>query len=223
MKFLLTSAGLTTPDIVQACTDLVGKDPGEISFAIINEAHAVEAGDKRWISVECNRLVENFGGDIDFINLLALSSDEVRQRIVTKDVIYVLGGHTEYLMSVYNKAGFSELLNDMPEDKVYVGSSAGAMVVSTRMSLQAYKEIYGEQDDYGTDAYLGFVDFTFFPHLNSPHFKVRTTNMVKQWENLFTADTYCVEDTQAIFIDGDQQKFIGGNPLFIRDGKVVEI
>lgn len=222
MKYLLTSSGLTTRDIMQECIDLVGKKPEDISIGLINEAHAVESGDKRWILNEWNRFVDVFGGEIDLINLLALSPDEVAKRIEDKDVIYVLGGHSEYLMYLFNKTGFSDLLRRM-EKKVYVGSSAGSMVVSTRMSTKAYEVIYGEQSDYGVEKFLGFTDFTFFPHLNSPDFKARTPKMLQECEHFFGADTYCLEDTQAISVDGETVKYIGGKPLLIREGQIVRL
>ena len=47
MKLVLCSEGFHTPNTVQACVELTGKPQNEITIAIINEAYAVEAGDKR--------------------------------------------------------------------------------------------------------------------------------------------------------------------------------
>ena len=71
MKYLLTSSGLTTAEIVDECERLVGKDRNEISVAIINEAYAFEIGDKRWMIQEFRRISENFGGNVDLVDLLA--------------------------------------------------------------------------------------------------------------------------------------------------------
>lgn len=42
MKHLLTSSGITTSEIANTLRRVVGKEKSDISFAIINEAHAVE-------------------------------------------------------------------------------------------------------------------------------------------------------------------------------------
>jgi len=44
--------------------------------AIINEAFAVEEGDKRWVLDNLNDVASNFPAELDIINLLALPIDE---------------------------------------------------------------------------------------------------------------------------------------------------
>jgi peptidase E len=95
---------------VQACVELVGKPQNEITVAIINEAHAVEAGDKRWVLNNLNDIAKNFPAEIDIINLLALPIAEIEARIMKKDVIFVVGGNTDYQMYVFQKSGFADLL-----------------------------------------------------------------------------------------------------------------
>lgn len=86
MKLVLCSEGFATENTVQACVDLCGKPQSEISIAIINESFAVEEGDKRWVLDNLNSVFNNFSNEIDIINLLALSIDEVEKRISNKDV-----------------------------------------------------------------------------------------------------------------------------------------
>lgn len=154
MKYLLTSTGFYTTTIADALVDLVGKPKEEISFGIINEAYAVEEGDKSWVFEELNNYRKHFSGICDLVNLLALTKEQVIERIEQCDVIYVLGGNTDYLMGVFNKSGFGALLRNQFSDKVYVGSSAGSMVMCNRVSTQAYLEIYGENLDFNIDSYL---------------------------------------------------------------------
>src|SRR5690606_37109884 len=100
----------------------------QITIGVINEAFAVEEGDKRWVLDNLNSVASNFSNEIDIVDLLALSIEEVEKRLADKDVIFVVGGDTDYLMSVYQKTGFDKLLPKLLETKVYVGSSAGSMV-----------------------------------------------------------------------------------------------
>ena len=127
MKLLLTSEGFTTEEIIQKCEELVGKNRKSINIAVINEAYAVvHENNLRWVMDDLNLVRNNFGGNLELVNLLSLGLDVVEERIGANDVIFVVGGHTDYLMSVYVKTGFDKLLPELLKDKVYVGSSAGS-------------------------------------------------------------------------------------------------
>jgi hypothetical protein len=102
MKLVLCSEGFHTPNTVEACVRLVGKPQDQISIGIINEAYAVEEGDKRWVLDNLNSVANNFSGEIDIINLLALSIQEVAKYLVDAKVKMV-GVDT---CSVDNQDGF---------------------------------------------------------------------------------------------------------------------
>ena len=124
MKLVLCSEGFATQNTVRVCVELCEKPQDQISIAVINEGFAKEAGDKRWVLDNLNSVANNFSGQIDIINLLALSASEVEERMRNKDVIFVIGGDTDYLMSVYKKTGFDKLLPRLLETIRYVGTSA---------------------------------------------------------------------------------------------------
>jgi len=97
MKLILASSSFESKEAVEKCIEFVGKPAKEINFAIINEAYAVEHGDHHWIIDDIDSIRKNFGGNIEFVNLLALSIDKIEERINVSDVIFVVGGNTEYL------------------------------------------------------------------------------------------------------------------------------
>jgi dipeptidase E len=210
MKYLLTSTGFYTTTIADALVDLVGKPKEEISFGIINEAYAVEEGDKSWVFEELNNYRKHFSGICDLVNLLALTKEQVIERIEQCDVIYVLGGNTDYLMGVFNKSGFGALLSNQFSDKVYVGSSAGSMVMCNRVSTQAYLEIYGENLDFNIDSYLNIFDFAIKPHLNSKEFPNNIKEKLEKVSRSFGKKMICLKDEQALSIVEDRIKNIGG-------------
>ncbi len=219
MKLLLISSDFKTKEINSALAELVGKDLSKMSVAIINEAHAVEEGDKRWNIEELNRLIQTVGGEVDLISLQVLSKQKVAERIKNKDVIFVAGGHTDYLMSVFNKSGFSDLLPDLLKDKVYVGSSAGSMVMGKRVSTTFYKKIFGEGETYGTTKYLELVDFAIKPHLDSPEFPNRSKEVYIEAAQGYDGIIYGLRDDQAIVVKDGEIEFIGGKPLSLQKGK----
>ena len=217
MKALLTSAGLRTPELTGLLSGLVGKSLDKISIAVVNEASAVEPGDKRWSFDEMYSLSRVVGGEIDVINLLALDLKTIKQRMDFADVIYVVGGLSDYLMTVFERTGFSELLRDrLLNEKVYVGASAGSMVLGRRITTEGYRQVYrkGEQD-FGVNEYLALVDFSIFPHLDSPEFIRNRIEIIDNATIDFDYPVYAIQDTQAVVVNGDEVSFIGGDAVKI--------
>jgi len=212
MKMVLCSEGFYTQNTIDACVDLVGKPQEQIKIGIINEAYAVEEGDKRWVLDNLNSVAINFSAEIDIVSLLALSIAEVENRLADKDVIFVVGGNTHYLMHVFNKSGFSELLPQLLKDKVYVGSSAGSMVVGRRVSTKAYSKVFGEGNRYGIDEYLGFVDLAIKPHLDSDNFPNNRAKILDEYAGGTDFPVYGLRDDSAIVVNGDNIEFIGSEP-----------
>ncbi len=212
MKLILCSEGFHTENTVGACVKLAGKPQSEIKVAIINEAFAVEQGDKRWVLDNMNSVAKYFPSELDIIDLLALTNDEVEQRLSDKDVIFVVGGNTDYLMHVFNKSGFSKLLPKLLEEKVYVGSSAGSMVLGRRISTDAYAKVYGEDQDFGITEYMNLVDLAIKPHLDSDNFPNNRANILDEYASGTDFPVYGLRDDAAIVIDGDHQEFIGSEP-----------
>ena len=221
MKMVLCSEGFSTPNTVQACVELCGKPQDKISVAIINEAYAVVEGDKYWVLDNLRDVAKNFTGGIDLVNLLALPLDQVEDSLRWCDVIFVVGGNTDYLMHVFNKTGFTKLLPKLLETKVYVGSSAGSMVIGRRISTAANEEIYGEPGEWGINDYLGLVDLAIKPHLNSENFPNNRPAVLARVAYGVNFPVYGLEDGSALVIDGNEQKFIGPKPVEIVGGEVV--
>lgn len=219
MKFVLCSEAFHTQGTIDACVRLVGKPLGQISVGIINEAYAVETGDKRWVLNNLNSVADNFG-EIDIVSLLALPIQEVEERLSDKDVIFVVGGNTDYLMSVFQKTGFDRLLPKLLQTAVYVGSSAGSMVVGKRISAAAYKLIYGEDSNWSINEYVGLIDFSIMPHLESPHFPNRKESLLKAVDS-FEGKVYGLRDDSAVIVDGDVIQIIGSDPIVIENGRLL--
>jgi peptidase E len=212
MKLVLSSQGFHTPNIVRACVELCGKPQDEITVAIINEAYAPETSDKRWVLKNLNDVAKNFPNEIDLVNLLALPIEQVETRIAGKDVIFVLGGNTDYQMHVFETSGFAKILPKLLEAKVYVGSSAGAMVIGKRAPGDVYHKLYGERADFGVTAYMGLVDLAIEPHMNSAHFPNCRPEVLEQVAAGASFPVYGLQDDSAIVIDGDRQTFVGTEP-----------
>ena len=215
VKLVLCSEGFFTLNTVQACVDLCGKHQNEITVAIINEGSAVEEGDKRWVLDNLNDVSKNFPAELDIVDLFALSMDQVEARINSKDVIFMIGGNADFLMHVFTETGFDKLLPKLLATKVYVGSSGGSRVIGKKVSSDAFDKIFGNQNQYGVTEYMGLVDFSIIPHINSHGFPERTPDALQQAAMGTPFTVYGLQDDSAIVIDGSEHSIIGTKPFTV--------
>jgi len=222
MKLLLCSEAFQTSNTVDACAQLVDKPKENISVAVINEAYAVDPGDKYWTIDNLHNAASNFKGGIDLINLLALSPQEIEERIAPHDVIFCIGGNMDYLMRTFDTSGFSDLLPKLLQDKVYVGSSAGSIILGERLPTSAYTAIYGgSREKWEVEKYLGFVGFAFLSHLNSTTFPNNRAEILGEVCKDIDFPVYSMQDDSAIVISGNEQTFIGSPPVAVIDDKLI--
>lgn len=222
MKLILTSDSITIPAIADKIIEFTQKAAEDIKFAIINEAYAVEEGSHNWILRNLDTIRKYFGDfNIHFVNLLALDIKTIEERINNADVIFCCGGNTEYLQTVFEKTGFDKLLPKLLTTKVFVGTSAGSMIVGKLPTLEVLNEIYDATDLFGISDYLGLYNFSILPHTSKKHFNNRFMACVKE-STRQTYPVYSLSDTSALIIDGNKEYMIGEDCYKLLKGKIVD-
>jgi dipeptidase E len=147
---------------------------------------------------------------IDILDIAAVSKDVWQKRIEEKDIICVGGGNEKYLAKMFEYIGLREFLSNLPDNKVYVGISAGSMVTGKFMPEELYPSIFPEEDFGSTSAApMSIHDFCFIPHLNSDFFKnVRKENLDNVKEK-FLNTVYSTDDETALKVEGSQVILVG--------------
>lgn len=213
MKLLLTSGGITNTSIAKALFDLVGKKPENISVVFIPTASNVEIGDKTWFINDLVNLKKQNFKSIDIADISAVDRKIWGPKLEKADVLFFEGGNTYYLMEWINKSGLVSSLPELLKDKVYVGASAGSMVVSKDLSLRISQAIYKEDLDKTKNMLgLNFVDFYFLPHLNSPYFKKLREDFIRKTVQRTPERIYALDDDSAL-------KIVNGKVEVISEGK----
>lgn len=216
MKLVLASQGFTTPEIAQAIAALAGKSLDELNVAVINEAYvAIEAAqDESWLINELSLLKHYIKGTISFVNLRAYEIAEVEDRLKFADVIYIIGGAQLVLPKLFKQSGFDTLLTKLAENKVILGTSAGANVLGAHILNREYwADQYGNAARYVAEPSLGLVSFNILPHYGRKDHprrnEVTLTPLLK--DNPFPL--YGVTDTQAVVYNEGKIEFVGGKPV----------
>jgi len=204
MKLLLTSGGITNKSIEKALFDLVGKKAEDTSLVFIPTAANVEKGDKGWLINDLANLKKLNFKSIDIADISAVEEKVWRPKLEEADILFFEGGNTYHLMQWINKSGLIALLPELLENKIYVGLSAGSMVTNKDLALSISQIIYEEDLDKTEDMKgLGFVDFYFLPHLNSPDFMKVRKDFVKEALQGLKEKIYVLDDSSALkVIDG---------------------
>lgn len=194
MKILLTSAGITNHSIEKALKDLVGE---EIRTAFVPTAANVEEGDKDW-------LVRNFQefqalGSIDILDIAALPKETWLKRMEKANVIVVGGGDTSYLIKQIVESGFDKEIIELLKTRVYVGISAGSIVLSKTLWTSS-EFLYGDEVGEPIKG-INIVNFNFRPHYNSEHFpKVRKESLIEISKKNPDEIIYACDDETAVKI-----------------------
>ncbi|CAN5488217.1 peptidase E [soil metagenome] len=209
MKLLLTSAGIKNPSIHDALVGLLGKPIAESSALCIPTAsygHPMAGPVAAWRFIsgqepECP-MIELGWKSMGVLELTALPSLD-RERWVPllqeTDVLLVNGGDPMYLCYWMQQSGLADLLPSLRPELVWVGLSAGSMVMTPRIG----EDFVVGTSPTGSDETLGLVDFAIFPHLDHPMLPENTLVHAERWAAKMPLPAYAIDDETAIqVVDG---------------------
>src|SRR5438270_6187123 len=167
MKLLLTAAGIKNPSIHDALVGLLGKpiaDSGALCIptAGYGSPYGSPGGAWRFICGKSNQPMCELGwkslGVLELTALPSLDAERWVTWVREADVLLVNGGDALYLCHWMRQSGLADLLPSLDET-VWVGFSAGSMVMSPRIG----EDFVGWKPPTGGDSTLGIVDFSIFP------------------------------------------------------------
>ena len=202
MKLLLTSGGVTNPSIRAALERLLGKPVGA--------AHALCIPTAQWGHPACGPTsvrglvaageswapLTGLGwaslGVLELTALPTIGADRWVPWVRAADVLLVDGGDATYLAHWMRESGLADLLPSL-EDTVWVGVSAGSMVMTPRVG-RYFVQWAGAPDDRA----LGVVDFAIFPHLDL--FPTNTMADAERWAADLGIPAYVIDEQTAIVV-----------------------
>lgn len=223
MRMLLTSAGIRNPSIHDALLRLLGRPVTEchalcIPTAMYGHPQAGPgAGAWRFIAGRSDEPMTELGWkSVGVLELTALPSIDERHwmpLVRQADVLLVSGGDALYLSHWMRESGMAELLPSLTET-VYVGMSAGSMVMTPRIGEYFVEWVPPSADD----ATLGLVDFSVFPHVGHPMLPDNTMAAAERWAAKLGGPAYAIDDDTSIAVADDavevvsegQWRYFGG-------------
>lgn len=216
MKLFLTSSTIT-PELISDFELFSGKPINSIEAAFIPDAgYTPQIEDKTWIENEYLELVNDLNWKVDLFPLESKTHQEL-DMLFNYDVIYVNGGFSGYLAQIMRKSGFDKLLPALLKSNViYVGSSAGSMVLSEIQDASSW--YIGEPEPEAIDIPgLGYIDFQIYPHYRDELYTPIVANINPDIDYLL------LRDGQAVQINDNAIKYLGSNIIALEKGERVII
>lgn len=207
MKLLLTSAGISNPSIRNALVELLGKPIAEASALFIPTAiYGIPNGGDIVRRVICGSLGDPFCDlgwrSLGLLELTALPS--IKQELWIEmlhetDVLLVGGGDCQYLTHWMQQSGLAALLPSLLNKTIYVGLSAGSMIMTRYGTTYSHHTLPAENDKC-----LSIVDFAIHPHLDHEQFPENSMENYEKLAATLFMPSYLIDDQTAIKVVDDK-------------------
>ena len=137
-------------------------------------------------------------GVLELTALPSLDEDLWVPLVKQTAVLLVNGGDALYLCHWMRQSGLADLLPSL-QDTVWVGLSAGSMVMTPRIG----EDFVQWRPPSGDDSTLGLVDFSICPHLAEEGMPGNSMAEAESWAADIAGPAYAMDDQTAIkVIDG---------------------
>lgn len=200
--FLTSIAGDVLDDIVK----YLPKNPKETNLAFIITASEVYTGDLWWLKKDKDKLIQ-LGFNIIEFSITGLNKKQIEEKLNNIDIIFVAGGNQLYLLDQAIKTGFDQiLLEKSQKDLIYIGSSAGSMILGKDIDISCTKEEISSIPDLKSNG-LNFVDLSIIPHFGRPKYK----NFYSQlFEKFYETNTKLIflRDNQYLLVQDEDYKIV---------------
>jgi len=205
MKLLLTSAGISNASIHNALVDLLGKPVAEASALFVPTAlYAITGGAEKARKVIDGSLGDPFCqlgwkslGVLELTALPSLQQELWVPQLLETDALLVGGGDCQYLCYWMQQSGLAALLPSLLRKTVYVGLSAGSMIMTR------FGTTYGNHTlPADSDKCLGLFDFALHPHLDHAWFPDNSLANLAKLAATISVPSYAVDDQTALKVSG---------------------
>lgn len=150
--------------------------------------------------------------DIEELDLDGNHEDELHEILKDKELVYVEGGNSFYLLKSIRESGFETVVKEyLPRGLVYMGASAGSYVACPTIEMAAWNH----QDKYD---HYGITDLTamnLVPFLLTVHYKTEYRELLEEEISEASYPVKILTDEQALLVQDDNVELIGSGPEIV--------
>ncbi len=204
-RLLLTSQGIQ-PELEDVFLGQLGESPEKkkVSF-ITTAARGEEEYYPKWMEIYKKQLEGCGIKNIEEFDLTNKTPHDTRLALSDKDIIFVNGGNTFYLLHWARKSGFDKLLPELLEEgKFYVGVSAGSYIVCPTIEAATWK-----RQDRNMIGLKDLTGLNLVPFLISAHFEEKYRPTIEKAAKTTSYPIVALYDTQAVLVGNSTCKVVG--------------
>lgn len=182
---------------------LLPRPANQIKLAHITTASKAE-DDISYVKKD-SQIMADVGFHVQEIDIEGKNENELRRLLGDKDIIYVQGGNTFYLLKCVRESGFDKVVKDLIQKAViYIGASAGSYIACPTIEMANWKH-----PDKNTVGLTDLRALNLVPFLLSVHFKPEYASVLKQEISTSKYPVKILTDEQAILVRNGEVKLVG--------------
>jgi dipeptidase E len=185
---------------------LLQKPAYDITVAFISTA-AKSQDNLDYVKKDWDIMRDEMGFNVEEVDIDNKKEGEVMKLLEFKDIIFVEGGNTFYLLNSMRKCNFKKIIRKLLKSgKVYIGVSAGSIVAGRTIQTANWKDGNKNIVNLKSLKGLGLVPFDIFVHYRPEHEETIKKNMPWKWQR---RKLKIITDGQAILVQGKEIALIG--------------
>lgn len=188
---------------------ILKKSPRKTKISYITTA-AKGVSNKSYVQ-EYIEKTHNAGYQVAEIDIEGKQEKELKTLLKGKDVIYVEGGNTFYLIKCVRESGFDRVVRELVEQGVpYIGVSAGAYIACPTIEMAMWKRPL-KYDRYGVTDFTGLG---LVPFLVSVHYHPKYKEVLRKHISRCQYPVRVLTDKQAVLVrDGKTELIADGEEI----------
>lgn len=149
------------------------------------------------------KALEKMGMVVDELEVSTASTKEIESKLTQNDYIYITGGNTFFLLQELRRSGADKIIiEQVNAGKLYIGESAGAMVVSPNITYASAMDSTKKAPDLEAFDGLALTDFYTVPHHTNAPFKKAVEKIKEQYSASLTL--FPISNKEAVLVQGEK-------------------
>lgn len=200
---LLTSSA---PEMKDEIIKLLQKPSYDVNVAFVPTAAKGEE-DASYAEADRKMLID-MGFNVEVVDIDGKTEAQLMEAFQVKDIIFVEGGNTFYLLQAMRKSNFEKVIRKLlKEGIVYIGVSAGSIVAGRTIQTAGWKGFDKNNVGIKNLRGLNLVPFDIFVHYRPEHAEIIKKEMPKQKKR--AKNLRILTDGQAVLVQGKEDYLLG--------------
>lgn len=190
---------------------MLPKKPADIAVSFVTTAAREGEGEPKWLDIYRQQLKGCGITDIEDLDIRGHAYDGLETILLEKDIVFVNGGNTFYLLKCSRESGFNKLVPTLvARGLIYVGVSAGSYIACPTIEQSTWKH-----QDRNRVGLTELSALNLVPFLISAHYEEKYHELIAGAAKNTHFPIVALTDQQAILAEDHAYRLVGeGERLF---------